>query len=158
MTVPTDSQQLESYVPVFDDFTETWDDARPILVEHLKKISNGLNDREIGFFLDEELLSGKAFFPSPNIVPGNPQQMRQILRKVVDCSPLIIGTTTVAHGILFDINFSLIALWVGCTNSTALLAQNLTDTSVIMNVNNLVITSPAVYDRAYAVIEYLQEI
>ena len=46
-----DSQTLESYVPVYDVVPEKWEEARPFLVEQLKKISEGVNTREIGFFL-----------------------------------------------------------------------------------------------------------
>jgi hypothetical protein len=56
---PLDSQEFESYVPVYDTVPEQWEDARAFLVEQLKKISNAVNVREIGWLLDEELLSGK---------------------------------------------------------------------------------------------------
>ncbi len=170
MTTPIDSQQLESYVPVFDDLPNTWDAARPILVEHLKKISNGLNDREIGFFLDEELLSGKAFFPSATVVPGNPQQMRQILRKVIDFGTLPnAGTKSVAHGITFDINFSLMTLYFAATDPVNFLAfgleywsQNPAEDIILnMDVTNVNVKTTAnysTYTRCYVVIEYIQEI
>jgi hypothetical protein len=151
------SQQLESYVPVYDTVPEKWEDARSFLVEHLKKISNAVNIRTIGWLLDEELLSGQAFIPGVAIPGNNPGQFRQILRIVVNVSPLVIGVNTFAHGVTFDANFTLIDLWVSGTNSTTLMAQTLSGNSVVMNTANLVITSPAAFDRAYAVIEYLQE-
>lgn len=157
MTLGLDSQQLESYVPVYDTVPEKWEDARPFLVEQLKAISNAVNAREIGFFLDEELLSGKAFIPG---VPttGSPPQFRQVLRKVVNVSPLVAGANVFLHGILFDARFTLIDLWVCGTNSVTLTARRITGNDVIMNATQLIITSPQVFDRAYAICEYIQEL
>lgn len=154
-----DSQQLESYVPVYDTVPEKWEDARTFLVEQLKKITTGVNTRTIGWLLDQELLSGQAFIPGI-APPGNssPQQFRQVLRMVVDVHPLAIGLNTFPHGINFDTNFTLIDLWVVGTNSGALLAQNISGNSIVMNNTNLLITSPAAFDRAFAIIEYIQEL
>jgi len=152
------SQQFESYVPVYDTVPEQWPEARQFLVEHLKKISNAVNVREIGFFLDEELLSGKAFIPGATIPGDNPGQFRQILRKVVDCSPLVPGVNSIPHGITFDSNFTLINYWVAGTNSTAFTAINLVNPEVRMSVTNIIINSPGSYDRTFFVCEYTQEL
>ena len=157
------SQEFESYVPVYDTVPEKWEDAREFLVEHLKKISNAVNIREIGFFLDEELLSGKQFIPTvamsgPN--SGNSQQFRTVLRKVIDVSPLVVGVNPPkAHGIVFDINFTLIDLWVSATNSVTFQAITMSDPqNVTMDAVNINITSTAAFDRAFAFVEYIQEI
>ena len=152
------SQEFETYVPVYDVVPEKWEEARPFLVEMLKKITNSLNTKEVGFFLDEELLSGKAFIPGVTIAGNNPGQFRQILRKVVDVSPLIAGANAFNHGILFDINFTLIDLWVVGTNSVTFTARRITGNDVIMNATQLLITSPQAFDRAYTIVEYIQEI
>jgi len=158
MVQSQDSQVFESYVPVYDAVPEQWEDARPFIVEQLKKVSNAINIREIGWLLDEELLTGKAFFPSSNNVTGTQGQFRSVLRLVVDVGPLIIGTKSVPHGIVFDINFTLIDLWVSATNSTTFNAVTMSDPqNVTMNATNINITSTAAYDRAYAFIEYIQE-
>jgi hypothetical protein len=155
------SQEFESYVPVYDMVPEKWEDAREFLVEHLKKISNAVNIREIGFFLDEELLSGKQFIPSAQMVSSsssNSQQFRTVFRKVIDCSPLIAGANSFAHGITFDSNFTLINLWVSATNSVALTAINMTYSEVDMDATNININSPGAYDRAFAFVEYILEV
>jgi hypothetical protein len=56
-----DSQVYESYVPVYDSVPEKWEDARQFLVEQLKKISNAVNNREIGYYINDQILSGKQF-------------------------------------------------------------------------------------------------
>lgn len=153
------SQIFESYVPVYDAVPEKWEDARAFLVEHLKKISNAVNIREIGWFLDEELLTGKAFIPGV-IVPGNnPSAYRTVLRKVIDVGPLVVGVNPgVLHGVLFDINFTLVDLWVSGTNSGTLTARVINGNDVLMTATQLVITSPQAFDRAFATIEFIQEL
>ncbi len=158
MSIPS-SQEFESFVPVYDTVPEDWEDARQFLVEHLKKISNAVNIRTIGWLLDEELLSGQAFIPGATIPGNNPGVMRQVFRKVVDVSPLIVGVNPgVNHGITFDVNFTLIDLWVAGTNSSTFTARDISGNDVLMNATQLVITSPQAFDRAFAFIEYTQEL
>lgn len=152
------SQLLESYIPVYDAVPETWEDARPFLVEQLKSVSNAANIREIGWYLDEELLSGKQFIPSQTqVLSGASDQYRSMFRKVIDCSPLIAGVNPVNHGITFDANFTLIHLYVSGTNSTTFQARTISGNDVLMNATQLIITSPAAFDRAFAVVEYILE-
>ena len=158
MSANLDSQNLESYVPVYDVIPEEWEEARQFLVEQLRKITNGVNSREIGFYLDEELLSGKAFIPGVTAPGNNPGQFRRILRIVVNVSPLVMGVNTFPHGVTFDANFTLTHLYVAATNSITLMAQEISGNDVVMNATNLVITSPAAFDRAFATIEYTQEL
>ncbi len=157
-----DSQILESYVPVYDVVPEKWEDARPFIVEQLKKVSNAINIREIGWFLDEELLSGKAFIPGTNneMDGGTSQQYRPILRKVIIFPGLVPGVNVQPHGITIDANFSLIQLFGAATNATAFTGEpipNGADT-ITYNAVNIVITVAAAYTRAWAVIEYIQEL
>lgn len=159
MSSPLQDQQLEALLPVYDSIPENWESARQILVEYLKKISNAVNVREIGWLLDEELLSGKQFIPGNNIPAEDaPRQFRSVFRKVIDVSPLVAGVNPpFLHGILFDVNFTLIDLYVVGTNSVAFLAQRITGNDVLMNATQLIITSPQAFDRAFAFIEYIQE-
>lgn len=150
------SQEFESYVPVYDAIPEAWEDARDFLVEHLKKISNGVNAREIGFFLDQELLSGKAFIPSSINVSGTSEQFRTILRKTFLFGPIIVGVNTQAHGIVVDANFTLIQIFASGTNVGALTGDNIP--AVGYDVNNIIVTSTKAYDKAVVVIEYIQEL
>lgn len=161
MTLGLDSQELESYVPVYDTVPEKWEDARPFLVEQLKKISNGVNIREIGWYLDQELLSGKAFIPGA-APAGNssPQQYRQILRVVVDFGALAIGVNTKAHNVLVNANFSLMQLYAAATNAVAMTGEpipNGADT-ITYDATNIIITVAAAYTRCWAVMEYIQEL
>lgn len=149
------SQQLESYVPVYDAIPENWEDARPFVVEQLKKITNSLNVKEIGFFLDEELLSGKSLFSKTNT-----QQFRTILRKVIDCSPLTPGANSFVHGIVFDANFTLVQMFASATNSGTLVAEPIPNSADTLTMNStvIIITVAGSWDRCLCVIEYTQEV
>jgi hypothetical protein len=152
------SQLFESFVPVYDTVPESWEDGRAFLVEHLKKISNAVNAREIGYFLDEELLSGKQFYPGAS---ANVQQFRSILRKVVNCSPLVAGVNTFPHGITVDINFTLIQMFAAASDATTPFDSepipNGAD-ALSMDNTNIYITVADNWDRANTTIEYIQEL
>jgi len=154
MTGPI-SQQFESYLPVYDYMPEKWEEARRPLVEHLKKISNAVNIREIGWFLDQEVLAGKQFIPG---ITTNNQAFRTILRVVVDFGGLAIGVNSKPHGVLVDANFSLIDLWGAATNAGTLTGNPINQPNITYDATNINITSAAVYTRAFAVFEYIQEL
>lgn len=168
-----DSQILESYVPVYDVVPETWEQARPFIVEQLKRITNAVNIREIGWFLDEELLSGKAFIPGINAETNGAtsQVFRQVLRKVIDFGGLPNATTkSVPHEINFDANFTLVFMGAYATDPNGLTALPIpyADPSSLSNgillsmdstnVNIKTGTNRTNYTRCFITIEYLQEV
>lgn len=157
MTIDS-SQIFESYVPVYDAVPGKWEDARPFIVEQLKGIANAANIREIGWYLDEELISGKQFIPSPTNISGNSQQYRTIFRKVIDCSPLVAGANPFPHGITFDANFTLIHIYCSATNSVGLNAVTITGNNVTMTALSVNIISPGAFDRAFTIVEYILEL
>ena len=170
--IPLDSQNLESYVPVYDAAPKTWEEGMPFIVEQLKKLANAVNAREIGFFLDQELLSGKAFIPGVNIANdgGSSQQFRSILRKVVDFGPLpAAGFKQVPHGIFVDANFTLIQMFAAATDPVNLVSFPIpfssggtaTDVGLFMNSTDIFIvvqSNRATFTRCFVVIEYIQEL
>lgn len=168
-----DSQVLESYVPVYDAVPDKWEEARPFIVEQLKKLANAVNIREIGWFLDEELLSGKAFIPGVNAMSNGAtsQLYRQVLRKVIDFGALPnAATKSVPHGITFDNNFTLTFLGAYATNPSSRLALPIpyvdpntlaNGIQINMSATNINITTGSDrtnYTRCFVTIEYLQEV
>jgi hypothetical protein len=155
-----DSQNFDSLIPVYDAVPENWDEGRQFLVEALRRISNAINNREISWFVEEEIISGKQFIPLTNtIASGNPRVYRTVFRKVVNVGPLVAGANAGKdHGVVFDFNFTLVSLWVSGTNSTTFTARTISGNDVLMNATQLVITSPQAFDRAFAIIEYTLEI
>lgn len=161
--IPMDSQNLESYVPVYDVAPENWqEEGRAFTVEQLKKYGNALNVREIGFYLDQELLTGKSFIPGLNNVEsgGSSQQFRTILRKVIIFPGLTIGVNTQPHEIAVDANFSLIQLWGSATDAIALTGESIPNgaDTISYTSTDIIITVSAAYTRAWAFIEYIQEL
>ena len=69
MTSPdfSDAQQLDSFVPVYDAVPDKWDDARPFIVEQLKRISNAVNIR-----LTDVLISSLSSHVSTMAEPNRP--------------------------------------------------------------------------------------
>ena len=162
MTLGIDSQNLESYVPVYDVVPKNWEEARPFIVEQLKKLAEAANVREIGFYLDQELLTGKSFYPGANIIAegGSSQQFRSILRKIVPIVGISVAgnPNTTAHEITVDNNFTLIQLWASATNSTTFRSVTFSNPDTIwMDNTNIYIISDNTYDRCNAFVEYIQE-
>jgi len=162
------SQQFETYVPVYDMVPEKWEEARQFLVEHLKKISNAVNIREVGFFLDEELLSGKSFIPGVTL-PGNPSIARSVFRKVIEFGTLPnAGTKFVPHGIVFNNNFTLIQLFGSATDPIGLTALPLPlaaaapfQIELYMNSTDIIVVTGSArsnYTRVFVVVEYILEL
>lgn len=154
MTNPT-SQQFESYLPVYDYMPDKWEEARRPLLEHLKKISNAVNIREIGWFLDQEVLSGQQFFPGTTT---NNQEFRSILRVVVDFGAIVVGPNVRAHNVLVDANFSLIDLWGAATDAALLTGTPINQPNITYDATNITITATAAFTRAFAFMEYIQEL
>ena len=160
MSSPFDSQNLESYVPVYDVIPDKWEEWRIIINEQLKKITNSLNQKEIGFFLDEEVLTGKSFVPGVNQTNngGTSQQFRSVFRKVVISGALTAGVNNIPHGLTIDNNFTLIDLWCAATNSATSTGQVITDSNVTYDSTNFIVNSPGSFDRSSITCEYLQEL
>lgn len=164
MTINT-SARFESYLPVYPYIPDKWEDAREILIEHMKLISNVVNSREIGYFLDEELLAGKFMYPGTT----NNQELRSVFRLVIDTGGLVAGLNPpFPHGLTVDIKFTLIELWAAASNSTTFVGTEINGTGNIaaartgLDINydatNIYILSNGTYDRANIFIEYMTEI
>jgi len=173
MTSFSDNQQLESFVPVYDAVPEKWEEARPFLVEQLKRLALAVNIREIGWFLDEELLSGKAFIPGATALSdlSTSQVFRQVLRKVIDFGALpAAGTKAVPHGINVDANFTLTFMGAYATDPVAFIAFPIpygdptglaNAVALTMDATNVRITvgiDRSQFTRCFVTIEYLQEV
>ena len=156
---PSDDQRFESFVPVYDVAPKTWEEGRVFLVEQLKKLSNAINVREIGWLLDEELLAGKNFIPGA-MTGSTSQQFRSVLRKVIEFPGLAVGLNTQPHGINVDGNFSLIQLFASATDAATLTGRPIPCGADVVSydANNIIINVAKSYTRAWAVIEYIQEL
>jgi len=169
---PSDNEIFESYVPVYDVIPANWNEARPVIVEQLKRLANAINIREIGWFIDEEVLSGKSFIPGDNTAfnEATSQLFRQVFRKVIDFGALpAAGTKSVPHGISFTENFSLTFLNAYATDPVNFIAFPIPYSdgtmagavSLVMdatNINITVNTDRSTFTRCFVIIEFLQEV
>jgi hypothetical protein len=155
----TSSQEFETYIPVYDSVPEKWEEARPMLVETLKKITQGVNTRSVGFMLDQEVLTGEQFIPSSNNPGGaDPSsQYRSVFRKVIVFGPVTAGLNQRPHGVVVDSNFSLIELYGSVTNSTTLVGNPINQPNITYDATNIYITAAAAFDRCWAFFSYIQE-
>lgn len=140
----------EAFLPDYDYIPEDWNQARQMLTEYLRKVSDTTNVRTIGWHLEEELQSGGQF------IKGSNGEFRAIYRKLIDCSPLVLGPQSFSHGINFTGSFTLVNLWVAATHtSLPLKAVVITDANVDMDSTMINITSPQAFEKAYAIVEYV---
>lgn len=165
------SQNFDSYIPIYETPPESWEEGRIFFVEQMRILATAINMREIGFFIDLEVIAGKNFIPGAAIVQegGTTQQFRTVLRKVIDFGALPnTGTKSVAHGITFDYNFTLIQLWASSTDPVAFVAIPIPFASatgghveINMNATNINITTTSnrtSFTRTFVVVEYIQEL
>lgn len=166
------SQEFDTFIPVYDAVPEKWEDARGFFVEHLKKVSNAVNARQVGFFIDQEVISGKQFIPTAAMSGSNSstsEQYRTVLRKVINFGALPnTGLKQVSHGITFDANFTLIHLYACATDPTNFTAFEIDHAEPApgyvwmfmdaTNVNIITGSNRTSYTRCFVIIEYMQEI
>lgn len=162
----TSSQTRDFFVPVYDTIPDEWDQARNFLVENIKKQANGINARQIGFFLDEEIPMGGQFIP----LASNSQEYRSMLRKVVDFGGLPKTTNKrISHGITVNSDFTLVTLYGSATKPTSTfsaipipyssptLNENI---ELSMDASDIIITTDSdysAYTRCFIIAEYIQE-
>jgi hypothetical protein len=147
------SDNFDAYLPVYDTIPESWDESRPVLVEQLKRIGNAVNIRSIGWYLNEQLLSGKQFFPGT----ANNQTFRSIFRTVVDFSPVTTGLNTKPHGVTIDSSFRLINLYGAVTDNIAFTGHPINEPNITYDATNIYLTSDADFEFGQAVFEYILE-
>lgn len=159
----TDSTNFDSFVPVYSVSPEKPEEMRNFTTEQLRIHATGINFREIGWMLDQETITGKNFIPGVN--SSNDQEYRTVFRKVVVFGTLPNNATkSVAHGITFDANFTLVDMWASATDPSGFtaIAFDFSGTVVKLNMDatNVNITTTANYTnytRCYVFIEYLLE-
>ncbi len=163
MTV--DSTNFDSFVPVYSESPEKPEDLRSFTTEQLRIHAAGINFREIGWMLNQQIITGKSFIPSTG--SASEQNYRTVFRKVIPFGALPNSTTkSIAHGINVDANFTLVDSWASATDPVGLTAITFAydpTSSVYLNMGatNVNITTTADYSnytRSFVVIEYLLEV
>lgn len=117
MTTNIPSQDFNQQIPVFDALPDSWEESKVALVERLRKMTNAINIRPVGWYLDTETITGKRYIPSSGSV-----EYREISRFTKELGALPNATTkNVAHGLSnVNSNFLLTAMWGAASSDSPL--------------------------------------
>lgn len=151
-------------MPIYDVLPDKWEEAKDSLVERLRKISNAINIRPVGWEIDTEINTGKKYIPQPGSI-----EYREISRYTLEVGPLPNNATkTVAHGLTkIDATFRMISMWGGATDTATFVSIPLPYASITANpveisvdATNFIIKTNSDYsafDHAVIIIEYTYE-
>jgi hypothetical protein len=158
------SEIYQGFVPVYDAIPEKWEESRQFLVEQLRRVSNGINTRDRGYYLDTEIITGQLLYPGTTTGTEN----RSILRKVIKFDALPNSANkALPHGITVNANFTLFRIWGAATNPTTNISipipfqQAGSFVNVYMDATNVNVYASADYSgytRSNIVVEYVQEV
>lgn len=169
----------DTFIPVSNWIPEEWEEARRVIVERLREITNGVNDSSKGYHVDTEVLAGKFWTPKARASADEPIVYRNVFRTVVDLSGLDDfsagtppNTQSEAHGITFTEDSFITALYGAATDPAASdlnsgIPLPYLDVGTLANGiqldidgTNINLTSSAdysAYTSAWVVVEYVQE-
>lgn len=156
----------DTYLPIYDTIPDDWKEAQGFFVEQLKKISEGINVREVGLYVAEQTLTGGQYIASSN----DPTALRSDFRLTIDFGALPnTGTKSVAHGLTFNqyltgtkyyatatdpVNFKMVPIPYASADLTKVIEMNMDAT----NVNITTSMDYSSYTRCFVVVNFLQEI
>ncbi len=151
MTTNIPSQDFNQQIPVFDALPDSWEESKVALVERLRNMTNAINIRPVGWYVDTEIVTGKKYIPSSgNVV------YREISRFTKELGALPNATTkNVAHGLSnVNSNFLLTAMWGSASSNSPLSFVSLPHVSVSdagveisMDATNFVIKTTSDYSN-----------
>lgn len=175
--VPEQQINTGLYVPTTNiwDVTEILalkesDELKELLVrlyQNLNVISLALNLKDSGFYLQEEFVTGQAWF---NAASSNPLDLRGIFRKVIDFGSLPnTATKSVAHGITITNTFRFTHIYAIASDPVNLLyipipyahptdANNIALDVDATNVNITTGSDRTAFTTTYVVLEYSKQV
>jgi hypothetical protein len=141
------------------------------LYQNLNVMSLVLNDKDTGYYVDQEYVNGQKFFPDPNLNLNSTASpiYRQIYRKVINFGALPNTTSkTIPHNITIQSNYTLTRLYGAATNSiaTSLIPLPFASPTAADNIQlemtdtNIIITTgkdQTTYTTCYIIIEILKQ-
>lgn len=171
--VPEQQINTGLYVPTTNvwDVTEILalqesDQLKELLVrlyQNLNVISLSLNMKDSGFYLQEEFVTGEAWF---NITSANPLDLRGGFRKSFDLGAIGAGVTNVPHGLTIGSTWSFTRILGAVSNTTTANFLPLPYASpggannieIRVNATDIIITnnSGLVFTTGYAILWYLK--
>jgi len=117
--VPTTNVWDPSEIEATEVTSEAFKELMVRLYQNLNVMSLALNLKVSGYFVQEEFVNGKVFFPNTTLSATTAQvpTFRQDFTKVVNFGALPNNTTKrVPHGLTINSNFTLTHFYASCTN------------------------------------------
>lgn len=161
------SNAIQSYIPNDLIIPDNWGEATLILTDYFRNVVDALNDKEIGQYATDEIVTGQKWF-----TPGNANQVRYVYRKVIDFGALPNATTkSVAHGISTSQNTRFTRIYgtstdPGASSITSAIPIPYVDPGTLANgielnvdatnVNVTTAVNYSAYTTTYIVLEYVQ--
>jgi hypothetical protein len=157
---------LTSYLPTDLILPEDPLELRRVLDDTLKRLIDAVNDKDIGHYAIITLLNGQKFF-----TPGDPQNFRNVFRKVIDLGGLndftAVNPQNVAHGMTITADLEITRIYGTATDpSTTYIPLPYLDMTgganhiqLSMDNTNIVLRSNLDYSgftTAYAIVEWVE--
>lgn len=175
MTEPSDTNDV--FLTVYESIPDKWDDAQAFLVEQLREITNGINERDIGLYYQDTTPNGQKWQPSAAALAATdtPAEPRTVFRKLINIGTLNDFSTTaqqtVAHGITTTANTCITRLYGAASDKGAsslteaiplpfLDVASTRSVALSMNASNIILdgtTDMSNFDCAWVVVEWINE-
>lgn len=164
--VPTTQQFDPSMINSIDVNSEDFKQLIVSLYQYTNMIALVLNDKDSGYYNNQEFVNGQSFF---NPTSNNPNDRRQVFRKVIDFGVLGAATKSVAHDITVTASTIFTRIYgVASKTTVARSYLPLPYSSVVAVANNIELSVNATnvtianginrtaFNQCYVIVEYLQ--
>lgn len=168
------NERLNQFAGVYDYIPEQWDDARRLITNALREVTEVANDSVKPLYITSETLAGKRWDPADTSSLNDPNEFRNVYRKVINLEGLNDFSTTspqtVPHGISTTEDTFITQLY-GVATDPAASALNSAIPLPYVNINslaecielrmdatNIILesgTNYSAYTQAWVVVEYV---
>lgn len=155
------------------EFNPDSDEFKELIVQlhqNINEIALVLNIKDSGYYVESEFVNGQIFFPNTSLsstTAANPVH-RQVFRKVINFGTLPnAGTTSVAHGLTIDSNFTFTRIYGAATDpGSAFIPLPYSSTTLVNNIElnvdatNVDITTGidrTGFTTTYVILEYIKQ-
>lgn len=169
----TPSNDFDVYIPVYNAVPQNWEDARGFLLARLREVTESLNNKDYGLYIDRDTLNGQSWIPGTD-----PVKFRDVIRHVVDIGGLpdfaVTDPKEVPHNIQAFSENSCITRLYGCATNPGLtsitkgiplpyvdmpgganIGLEIDDTNIIINGDGA--TDYSDYTCCFVVVEWIDE-
>lgn len=138
------------------------------LYQNINNISLAVNLKDTAYYVEQEIINSHQFFTTVTSGGSSNQNYRQVYRKVINFGALPnTATTSVAHGISFDANYSITRVYGAATDPVGFTylplpyahptaANNIALDLDATNVNITTGSNRTAYTKCYIIVEFLK--